>query len=97
VGNLPFSATEDDLLNLFQQAGTVVQCNIITDRLTERSKGFAFVEMSSAEEANRAMAQFNGQDLGGRILRVNEARPRAERPQGRFATAGHAEWREERR
>ena len=94
VGNLPFSATEEDVLNLFQQAGTVVECNLITDRITERSKGFAFVEMSSAEEANQAMAQFNGHDLGGRILRVNEAHPRGERPQGRFAMASHGDGRE---
>ena len=94
VGNLPFSATEGDVLNLFQQAGTVVECNLIVDRDTDRSKGFAFVEMSSDEEANRAMAQFNGHDLGGRPLRVNEARPRGERSQGRLATAGHGGGRE---
>jgi RNA recognition motif-containing protein len=94
VGNLPFSATADDVLNLFRQAGTVVECNLIMDRTTERSKGFAFVEMSSDEEANRAITQFNGHDLGGRNLRVNEARPRGERSQGRFAMAGHGDGRE---
>ena len=94
VGNLPFSATEEDVLNLFRQAGTVVECNLIMDRTTDRSKGFAFVQMSSDEEANRAMAQFNGHDLGGRTLRVNEARPRGDRPQGRFAMAGHGDGRE---
>ena len=94
VGNLPFSATEEDVQNLFQQAGAVVECNLIMDRITDRSKGYAFVEMGSDEEANRAMTQFNGHDLGGRMLRVNEARPRGERPQGRFATAGHGDERE---
>jgi len=93
VGNLPFSATEGDVLNLFQQAGTVVECNLIVDRDTDRSKGFAFVEMSSDEEANRAMAQFNGHDLGGRTLKVNEARPRGERPQRRLVAAEHGDGR----
>ena len=94
VGNLPFSATEEEVQNLFQQAGAVVKCNLILDRITDRSKGFAFVEMSSDEEANRAIAQFNGHDLGGRMLRVNEARPREERPHNRFATAGRGDGRE---
>jgi RNA recognition motif-containing protein len=82
VGNLPYSARDDSLQELFSQAGTVVSANVITDRESGRSKGFGFVEMSSAEEAEKAIQMFNGYSLEGRDLRVNIARPREERPRG---------------
>lgn len=81
VGNLSYQTTETDLTDLFQQAGEVESAAIITDRDTGRSKGFAFVEMSG-ESADKAIAQFNGADLNGRALTVNEARPREERSGG---------------
>jgi len=79
VGNLPFSATETELSDMFSQCGSVDSVRLITDRETGRSKGFAFVEMSTGEEAERGIAQFSGRDLGGRELTVNEARPQAPR------------------
>ncbi len=79
VGNLPWSASEDDLRNLFSTHGTVHSVSIITDRETGRSRGFAFVEMDDAE-AQRAIQETDGQDMGGRPLRVNEARERERRP-----------------
>ena len=82
VGNLPYSARDDSLQELFSQAGTVVSANVITDRESGRSKGFGFVEMSSPEEAEKAIQMFNGYSLEGRDLRVNIARPREERPRG---------------
>ena len=82
VGNLPFSARDDGLQELFSQAGTVVTANVITDRVSGRSKGFGFVEMSSPEEAEKAIQMFNGYSMEGRDLRVNVARPREERPRG---------------
>ena len=78
VGNLSFGITGDDLQEHFAQAGTVESVKIIEDRETGRSRGFGFVEMSSAEEAQAAIEQFNGQDFDGRNLVVNEARPREE-------------------
>lgn len=74
VGNLPFRTTEEDLASLFQQVGPVESVSIITDRDTGRSKGFGFVSMG-AEDAEKAIAQFNGTDYNGRSLTVNEARP----------------------
>ena len=74
VGNLPFRTTEDDLMNLFSQVGAVESVSIITDRDTGRSKGFGFVSMNS-EDADKAIAQFNGAQFEGRALTVNEARP----------------------
>ena len=74
VGNLPFKTTEEDLANLFSQVGSVESVSIITDRDTGRSKGFGFVSMGS-DDADKAIAQFNGQDFNGRALTVNEARP----------------------
>ena len=76
VGNLPYSATEEELSSLFGQAGTVASVAIINDRETGRSKGFAFVEMSSADEAQKAVTMLTGHMLGGRDLRVSIARPR---------------------
>lgn len=78
VGNLPYSATEEELSGLFGQAGTVTSVAIIKDRETGRSKGFAFVEMSSADEAQKAISMLTGHMLGGRDLRVSIARPREE-------------------
>ncbi len=79
VGNLLYEATEDDLKDLFGQAGTVVSATIIRFRDSGRSKGFGFVEMSSEEEAKKAIDTFNGQDFKGRRLVVSEARPPRER------------------
>jgi len=81
VGNLSYQTTETDLTNLFEQVGPVESANIITDRDTGRSKGFGFVEMGN-EDAEKAIAQFNGTELNGRALTVNEARPREERSGG---------------
>ena len=75
VGNLPFTATEQDLVDQFSQCGTVESAKIIMDRDTGRSKGFGFVEMSSDAEAQAAINKFNGQDYSGRPMTVNEARP----------------------
>ena len=82
VGNLPFSLTEQALSDQFSACGTVDSAKIITDRDTGRSKGFGFVEMSSDEEAAEAISKFDGSDLDGRPMRVNEAKPRE--PRGRF-------------
>jgi RNA recognition motif-containing protein len=82
VGNLAFQTTSQDLQELFAQAGTVESANVIEDRDTGRSKGFAFVEMSTQEEAASAIEQFNGKEVGGRALKVNEARPRENRGGG---------------
>ena len=82
VGNLSFQTSSDDLQELFSQAGTVESVNVIEDRDTGRSRGFAFVEMSSTEEGNAAIQQFNGHDVGGRTLNVNEAKPREDRGGG---------------
>ena len=79
VGNLAFQTTSQDLQELFGQAGTVESASIIEDRETGRSRGFAFVEMSSNAEATAAIEQFNGKELGGRALKVNEAKPRENR------------------
>lgn len=82
VGNLPFSATDDTLRELFSQAGTVESAQVIMDKFSGRSKGFGFVEMSTDDEAQAAVAKFSGQDLEGRALTVNEARPMAPREGG---------------
>lgn len=80
VGNLPFASTAQDLEALFGQAGTVSVVEIIFDKFTGRSRGFAFVTMGSAEEAQKAVEQFHGHQMEGRALAVNIARPREERP-----------------
>ena len=79
VGNLAFSVTGADLERLFGQHGTVQSAQVITDRDTGRSKGFGFVEMSTDEEAQKAIQALDGQDHSGRALKVNEARPREDR------------------
>jgi RNA recognition motif-containing protein len=78
VGNLSYQTTENDISNLFGQVGEVESANIITDRDTGRSKGFGFVEMGN-EDADKAIAQFNGAELNGRSITVNEARPKEDR------------------
>lgn len=82
VGNLAFQTTSDDLQQLFAQAGTVESASVVEDRDTGRSRGFGFVEMSSKEEATAAIQQFNGHEVGGRALNVNEAKPREDRGGG---------------
>ena len=78
VGNLSFRVSSDDLQEYFATAGTVESANVVMDRETGRSRGFGFVEMASEEDANSAIAQFNGQEYDGRNMVVNEARPREE-------------------
>ena len=90
VGNLPFSATEQVLVDSFSQFGTVDSAKIITDRDTGRSKGFAFVEMSTDQESLDAIAKLNGADYEGRTLTVNEARPMAPREGGFGGGAGRS-------
>ena len=82
VGNLPHATTEDELRTLFSSHGHVERVSLVTDRDTGRSRGFAFVEMSDAGEADKAVAALNGTELGGRALKVNEARPKLERGSG---------------
>ena len=82
VGNLAFETSSNDLQTLFAQAGTVESVSLIEDRETGRSRGFGFVEMSTKEEGDAAVAQFNGKDVGGRTLKVNEAKPRENRSGG---------------
>ena len=82
VGNLPFNLTDDELRDLFSEHGTVESAAVIKDKFSGRSKGFAFVEMTSDEEAQAAITALNGQDLNGRAIVVNEARPMTDRPRG---------------
>jgi len=82
VGNLSFDTTENDLQDAFAAHGTVVETNLMMDRETGRPRGFGFITMSSAEEAQKAIAALNGSQLGGRALTVNVAKPREERPAG---------------
>lgn len=88
VGNLSFQTTSSQLEDLFSQAGTVQSATLITDRETGRSRGFGFVEMASREEGEQAIRQFNGMEVDGRNLTVNEARPREEGGGGRGARGG---------
>src|SRR3989338_4709774 len=83
VGNLPYMTTDDDLKNQFAALGTVVSAKVITDRDSGRSKGFGFVEMENDAEADKAIADMNGKDMGGRNLVVNEARPMQHRDNNR--------------
>ena len=82
VGNLSFETTENDLNDAFAAFGSVTEANLMMDRTTNRPRGFAFVTMSNAEEAQKAIAGLNGKQLGGRALTVNVARPREERTGG---------------
>ena len=83
VGNLAFQTTNQELEQLFGQAGTVQSASVVEDRDTGRSRGFGFVEMSSQDEATSAIEQFNGKEVSGRALKVNEAKPRENRGGGR--------------
>ena len=84
VGNLSFRLENGTLQSAFEQFGTVTSCKIITDRETGRSKGFAFVEMSTADEAREAISSLDGSELEGRPLRVNEAKPQEKRERNRW-------------
>ena len=88
VGGLPYSTTDAELKDAFGQAGTVSSAVVIMDKMTGRSKGFGFVEMSSDEEATKAIDMFNGKDFGGRNITVNEARPMEDRPRRDFRGGG---------
>ena len=82
VGNLPFNTTENELQEIFSQAGAVQEVTLMQDRFTGKSRGFAFVTMGSDEEAQNAISKFNGHTMDGRPMTVNEARPREQRPPG---------------
>ena len=82
VGNLSFQTTENDLQDTFAAFGNVTETNLMMDRATNRSRGFGFVTMSTAEEAQKAIAALNGKEMGGRALTVNVAKPREERAPG---------------
>ena len=90
VGNLPHSTTEAELRNVFAAHGAVDKVSLVTDRETGRSRGFAFVEMADAGEAEIAIAAPHGKELGGRVLTINEAKPKTDRPKGgqRFGGGG---------
>ena len=91
VGNLPHSTTEAELRAAFEPHGAVEKVSIVTDRDTGRSRGFGFVEMTNAAEADKAVAALNGTELGGRTLTINEAKPKSDRPKGggqRFGGGG---------
>ena len=88
VGNLSFETSQADLEQMFSQVGKVEEAVLIIDRDTNRSKGFGFVTMATAEEAKKAIAEFDGKDVAGRALKVNEARPREERGGGGFGGGG---------
>ncbi len=91
VGNLPFSATEDSLKEVFAQFGTVESVSIVTDRYTGQSRGFGFVELATKTEADAAINKMNGSEMDGRILKVSEAKPQAPRDrsgQGHGFTGG---------
>jgi len=88
VGNLAFSTTDAELRTHFSQFGTVTDVFVATDKMSGRSRGFAFVTMGTVEEAKAAIEKTNGVDLGGRALQVNEARPKEERPGGGFGGGG---------
>ena len=92
VGNLAYGATDQDLRDAFSQFGEVTSVNIIMDRETGRSRGFAFVEMSNADDAKSAIDALNMQEIAGRRVNVNEARPRTERAGGGGRPRGAARW-----
>jgi RNA recognition motif-containing protein len=89
VGNLSFNTTENELQELFAQAGTVQEVTLMQDKFTGKSRGFAFVTMGSDEEAQGAISKLNGQTVDGRALTVNEARPREARPPGGGGRGGY--------
>ncbi|MGN6555106.1 MAG: RNA recognition motif domain-containing protein [Verrucomicrobiota bacterium] len=85
VGNLSYQTMENDLQDYFSQVGTVTSVNLMMDKMTGKSRGFAFVEFANSDEANKAIEQFHNQEFQGRALTVNVARPREERPQQRWS------------
>ena len=89
VGNLPYSATDSTLQQIFSECGQVSSAQVIMDRATGRSKGFGFVEMSSDQEASAAISKFNGADCEGRAMTVNEAKPQAPRENRGFGGGGN--------
>ncbi len=91
VGNLPHSTTESDLRTVFEAHGAVEKVSIVTDRETGRARGFGFVEMTNPAEADKAVAALDGSELGGRTLKINEAKPKTDRPKSggqRFGGGG---------
>jgi cold-inducible RNA-binding protein len=88
VGNLSYQTTEQDIQDHFAQAGSVTSVSLMMDKFTAKSRGFAFVELSSPEEANQAVEMFNGKELQGRALTVNIARPREDRPRAQGGGGG---------
>jgi RNA recognition motif-containing protein len=88
VGNMSFQTTEADLLALFNPFGQVTRARVVTDRETGRARGFAFVEMPNDDEADKAVAALNGKEMGGRSLKVNEARPKSAAPAPRGGNSG---------
>ena len=88
VGNMSFQVTDAELRKAFEAFGQVASANVIMDKFTGKSRGFAFVQMGTQEEANKAVTDFNGKEIDGRALTVNEARPREERPRGDFGGGG---------
>src|SRR5687768_10659117 len=88
VGNLSYQTMEQDIQDMFSQAGNVTSVSLMFDKFTGKSRGFAFVELSTAEEANKAVELFNGKDMQGRALTVNIARPREERPRSNSGGGG---------
>ena len=88
VGGLPYSLSEDELKDMFAKIGPVSSCSLISDKFTNQSKGFAFVEMTNDEDADKAIASLDGQDVGGRKIVVNIAKPREERSNSGFGGGG---------
>ncbi len=88
VGNLPYDVDDAQLSEIFSQAGTVTSAHVVTDKFSGQSRGYGFVEMSSDAEAAQAVTMLNGQDLRGRAMTVNEARPREERGGGGYRSGG---------
>ena len=91
VGNMPYAMTEDELRNVFEAYGTVASASLAMDRETRRPRGFGFVEMPEAAEANAAISALNGTEQGGRKLVINEARPKEDRPRGPRTFSGNRE------
>lgn len=88
VGSMSFNTTEDGLREAFSQAGTVVSASVVMDKMTGRPRGFGFVEMETDEAGNAAMEMWNGKELDGRTIIVNEARPMTDRPRREFGGGG---------
>jgi len=92
VGGLPYSVTDEQLAELFESHGTVESAKVITDRYTDRSRGFGFVEMSTQAEAEQAIQALNGTELEGRSLTVNVSKPREDRPRGGGGGGSRNSW-----